>query len=104
MPAAPRSPSPTPRASACSSGTARAARSRTASPSRAPRDWTWNGSEESPTLAPSVLIRWPHGNPPTERRCHSFVREGRVMLLTDCTHALAGKTVDIPPWDSDPAG
>ena len=28
-------------------------------------------------------------------RCHSFVRNGKIQYLNDCTHALAGKTVDM---------
>ena len=31
-------------------------------------------------------------------RCHIFIRDGRIQYLNDCTHALAGQTVDmIPP-------
>ena len=29
-------------------------------------------------------------------RCHSFVREGRIEFLGDCTHAMVGQTVDLP--------
>lgn len=28
--------------------------------------------------------------------CHSFVTAGRIEFLPDCTHALAGQTVDLP--------
>ena len=27
--------------------------------------------------------------------CHSFVREGKIEFLGDCTHALKGQTVDL---------
>lgn len=57
--------------------------------------WSWNGSLDRPTLTPSVLVRWDHGEQREERRCHSFVRDGRVEFLSDCTHALAGQTVDM---------
>jgi hypothetical protein len=30
--------------------------------------------------------------------CHSFVTDGRIQFLNDCTHPLAGQTVDIPEW------
>lgn len=30
--------------------------------------------------------------------CHSFVREGRIQFLGDCTHRLAGHTVDLPAF------
>jgi hypothetical protein len=32
-------------------------------------------------------------------RCHSFVTDGNIAYCPDCTHALAGKTVPLPPWD-----
>lgn len=27
--------------------------------------------------------------------CHSFVRNGKIEFLSDCTHELAGKTVEL---------
>lgn len=36
-----------------------------------------------------------------EHRCHSYVRNGHVEFLSDCTHELAGQTVelpDLPDW------
>ena len=30
--------------------------------------------------------------------CHSFVTDGRIQFLGDCTHKLAGQTVNIPEW------
>ncbi len=62
--------------------------------------WTWNGDLEHPTLSPSVLVTWDeyeNGDaPPTPKRCHSFVRNGQIEFLNDCTHALAGQTVELP--------
>lgn len=29
--------------------------------------------------------------------CHSFVFDGEIRFLGDCTHALAGKTVPLEP-------
>lgn len=60
--------------------------------------WQWNGSLESPTLSPSILVNVGGGNP-TEPICHSFVRDGKMQFLGDCTHALAGQTVEIPEWE-----
>ena len=69
--------------------------------------WTWNGNVECPTFSPSLLVRYP-ANPNAapgfeewlkERVCHSFVTDGQIRFLTDCTHALAGQTVPIPPFD-----
>ena len=28
--------------------------------------------------------------------CHSFVTDGRIQFLGDCTHDLAGHTVELP--------
>ena len=64
--------------------------------------WGWNGSAERPTFTPSVLVSYPgkdagqDGAPPAV--CHSFVVDGQMQMLGDCTHALAGQTVPIPPW------
>ena len=68
----------------------------------APSGWTWNGDLEKPTFSPSVLVRYGHlpdGGPMgTDPICHSFVTDGRIQFLGDCTHALAGQTVALPPW------
>lgn len=82
------------------------------------RSWAFNGDHEKPTFTPSVLVRSgchaPHHNPgdncwctynasrPPEERssfscmtCHSFITDGKIQFLGDCTHELAGKTVDM---------
>jgi len=68
---------------------------------RGPR-WIYNGNPEKPTFHPSVLT-WHDPDPlaMTEKyrngsRCHSFVTDGRIHFLDDCTHALAGQTVPLP--------
>jgi len=64
--------------------------------------WSWNADTEQPTFAPSVLVTYNGADagqdsaPPAV--CHSFVQEGQMKFLGDCTHALAGQTVPIPPW------
>ena len=79
-----------------------------------PRAWQWNGSLNTPTLSPSVLLTSGHhvsghtgdcwcsvakrrGQPPVFDyvRCHSFIREGRIEFLGDCSHELAGQTVEM---------
>lgn len=59
--------------------------------------WDFDGNLEWPTLAPSVLatIDSPH----LHLVCHSFVRDGRIEYLNDCTHELAGKTIDLPDFE-----
>ena len=74
--------------------------------------WSWNGNVNKPTFTPSVLVNYDHWVPPAgpglpkpesqtlvREICHSFVTDGRIQFLGDCTHALAGQTVDIPDWD-----
>ncbi|WP_165418410.1 DUF6527 family protein [Dyella amyloliquefaciens] len=60
--------------------------------------WTFNGDLDRPTFAPSLLCkshRW-DGEKQVPYVCHTFIREGRIQFLDDCTHALAGQTVDLP--------
>ncbi|SHL43010.1 hypothetical protein SAMN05216428_102382 [Nitrosospira sp. Nsp11] len=77
--------------------------------------WDWNGDVRRPTITPSILVRrtkltvsdeeamtraaagekeLPH----VETICHSFITDGRIQFLTDCTHTLAGQTVDLPNY------
>jgi len=59
------------------------------------RRWQFNGDVEKPTFTPSLLYNGDLGNP-RRPRCHSFVTDGNIQFLDDCTHALAGQTVPIP--------
>lgn len=56
--------------------------------------WDFNGNIEKPTFSPSLLVRIPNGE--KVKICHSFVRDGKIQFLGDCTHDLAGKTVELP--------
>lgn len=72
--------------------------------------WSWNRSESSPTFKPSILVRGTipitdheadrimagETIEPEHYVCHSFVTDGRIRFLGDCTHDLAGQTVDLP--------
>ena len=85
--------------------------------------WIWDGNAERPTFSPSILVtsghyagpkggcwcKWneEHPDDPTSFACgvcHSFVRDGQIQFLGDCTHALAGQTVPIPPWPNGAGG
>lgn len=61
--------------------------------------WTFNGDKDRPTFRASVLV-YEHRNDSGyyQPRCHSFVTDGRIEFLGDSTHALSGKTVDLPEW------
>ena len=67
-------------------------------PAEPTRGWGWNGSLDSPTLTPSVLVNV-GGSNPTQPICHTFIRDGKIQFLGDCTHKLAGQTVDVPEWE-----
>lgn len=82
--------------------------------------WTFNGDHDKPTFAPSVLITSGHyvtwykeGSPcwctynrdhpehPSRfacTKCHSFVTDGVIRYLSDCTHAMAGKEIKMEPY------
>ncbi len=88
--------------------------------------WGFNGDHERPTFTPSVLVRSGHFLSPGKRCwcdynrehpddpdkftckvCHTFIRDGQVQFLADCTHALAGQTrpmVEIPEAHRDAGG
>lgn len=71
--------------------------------------WSFNGDYDKPTFHPSVLVngvipitddeydRIMGGEKiePMRFICHSFVENGRIQYLNDCTHELAGQTVDL---------
>lgn len=60
-------------------------------------NWTWNGSVDSPTIKPSVLTKGGvyEGDTYKEYVCHSWINDGKVQFLDDCTHELAGQTIDL---------
>lgn len=61
--------------------------------------WTFDLNMENPTLSPSYLL-W-HDHPTTKKRytCHSFIRDGKIQYLSDCSHDYKGQTVELPAWD-----
>lgn len=56
--------------------------------------WQWNGDRVKPTVKPSILVNGDLSNPSTPR-CHIFITDGRIQYLADCTHSMAGQTVDM---------
>jgi hypothetical protein len=60
--------------------------------------WDFNGDVEHPTVSPSILVRWTRekGN---DIVCHSFIRNGFIEYLSDSSHFLAGKTVELTDID-----
>jgi len=74
--------------------------------------WQFNGNYDLPTFTPSYksLYRHPKGctkdNPAplgyagdyATEVCHSYVTEGRIRFLEDCTHRLKNQTVLLFPF------
>ncbi len=79
--------------------------------------WAFNGNYDHPTFTPSILIRgghfaqpnkpcWctynvEHPDKPTKFECilcHSFVTDGMIQFLSDCSHHLAGQTILLKPF------
>lgn len=60
--------------------------------------WTFdNNDHESPSFSPSMLVH-ESKHEPYIPRCHTFVKEGKIQFLSDCSHDMAGKTVDLEPF------
>lgn len=62
--------------------------------------WEFNGDYDKPTFSPSMganLYQYEKEHP----KCHSFLTDGQWRFLDDCTHEMAGQTVDMIPIDPD---
>lgn len=60
--------------------------------------WEFNGDLDNPTISPSLLVRYP-----TSGRvdiCHSFILDGKIQFLSDCSHGMKGKTEEIPDFET----
>jgi hypothetical protein len=71
--------------------------------------WGFNGDVDKPTVTPSILTRY-GANPDaseefkewrSERICHSYITDGKIQYLNDCTHELAGQTIELPEFDDE---
>lgn len=74
--------------------------------------WTFNRDVNRPTFTPSLLVRhwkaeldgsgefiWDASINRYKGKdivCHSFITDGKIQFLDDCTHELKGQTVDLP--------
>lgn len=87
------------------------------------KSWQFNGDYDKPTFHPSILVTgrnftpqgqaaydawYSSGCPPLNGRkfdsaptvCHSFIIDGQIEFLNDCTHDLGGKKVELPDIDA----
>ena len=62
--------------------------------------WTFNDDYDSPTFQPSMLSN-KGGIDEHHPICHSFLTDGKWEYLGDCTHDMAGQTVEVPDPDPD---
>ena len=62
-------------------------------------NWSFNGDVDKPTVSPSILVTYDGADKKTV--CHSFIKDGNIQFLFDCTHKLAGKTVELPEYKND---
>ena len=56
----------------------------------------FDGNVDLPTFEPSLM--W---NFTTGYVCHSFIRNGMIQFLDDCTHPLKGQTVELPEIEEE---
>lgn len=52
--------------------------------------WNFNNDYENPTFTPSILVR-----DSNSLVCHSFITDGNIQYLSDCSHDLANTTVKL---------
>jgi hypothetical protein len=77
--------------------------------------WTFNGNYDKPTISPSILVKtgryrsehtgdcwctYYQKHPDEEQDfkcsvCHSFITDGKIQYLSDCTHNLVGQTIEL---------
>ena len=58
--------------------------------------WSFAGSLDRPTFYPSINVKVEKTSGELILRCHFFVADGLIRYLDDCTHKLAGQTVELP--------
>lgn len=70
--------------------------------------WTFNGDYNKPTFSPSMKSSWGGTIDPVSNRievpeqvCHSFVRDGKIEFLNDCTHDMKNSVVELPEINED---
>lgn len=56
--------------------------------------WGFNADLDRPTVTPSIKVIKPMAD--KENVCHSFITDGRIEFLSDCTHELRGQTIELP--------
>lgn len=60
--------------------------------------WEFNHNLDAPTFYPSLNVVWVGERDGIEVKeiCHSFITNGYIKFLDDCTHELKGQTIELP--------
>lgn len=64
---------------------------------KGPYAWQFNFNIDEPTFKPSILARR-HRGEKCIGVCHSYVTDGKIQFLGDCTHDSKNKTIDLPEY------
>lgn len=59
-------------------------------------EWTYNNDPNNPTINASILVRDGQG-----LICHSFIENGKIRFLDDCTHKLKNQVIDLPDLEKE---
>lgn len=62
--------------------------------------WTFNGDLDKPTFKPSMLFNKDLSNK-NHPRCHSFVTDGNIIYLGDCSHDMKNTEIELPLISSE---
>lgn len=60
--------------------------------------WDFNGDMDKPTFKPSIMVTARYKG--IDNICHSIITDGKIAFQGDCTHDLAGQTVELPDIES----
>lgn len=72
----------------------------TTKPNSCGAQWTFNYDLDKPTFSPSLKVtHFKEDGVTVAGICHSFIRNGCIEFLSDCSHRLAGQTIILPEVD-----
>jgi hypothetical protein len=66
--------------------------------------WGFNGDMDKPTVRHSLLVSGYRDEVGPNYRCHSFIRDGFIEYLGDCSHGMKNLKVllpDIEEWENE---
>jgi hypothetical protein len=63
--------------------------------------WNFDGNLDKPSFTPSLKNTCDNHPDPKQRCCHLTVTNGKIKYHDDCSHLMAGRTIDLPDrWPS----